>query len=196
MLMNKNHQKCLIKFLPSKKTIEVPRDYNLRQAILDCDLELESSCGGVGTCGKCRVRVIEGDIFSKKSKFIDQNDAEAGFVLACLSKVKSNLIIDIPEVKKSKAKIEKGAFSIEKQKKYVSVNKNELSEIEIKPWIIKEIIEVEKPILGYSTSDIYRLKKSINNVLNIEDIKIPINLLRELPFLLREKKLECNSYSR
>ena len=33
----------------------------------------------------------------------------------------------------------------------------------------------------------YRLMKSIKNVLNIEDVKIPINLLRELPFLLREK---------
>ncbi len=185
--MDKNHQKCLIKFLPGKKTIEVPRDYNLRQAILDCGLELESSCGGVGTCGKCKVQVIEGDIFSKKSKFIDQKDMEDGFVLACASKVRSNLIIDIPEVKKSKAKIEKGVLSIEKQKKYVGVNKNELSEIEIKPWILKETIEVEKPILGYSTSDIYRLKKSIKSVLNIEDIKIPINLLRELPFLLREK---------
>ena len=53
----------LIKFLPDEKTIEVPRDYNLRQAILDCGLELESSCGGVGTCGKCKVHVIEGDIF-------------------------------------------------------------------------------------------------------------------------------------
>ena len=92
--------------------------------------------------------------FSKKSKFIDQKDIEGGFVLACASKVRSNLIIDIPEVKKSKDKIEKGMLSIEKQKKYVGVNKNELSEIEIKPWILKETIEVEKPILGYSTSDV------------------------------------------
>ena len=40
----------MVKFIPGGETIKVPRDYNLKQAILDCGLEVESSCGSVGTC--------------------------------------------------------------------------------------------------------------------------------------------------
>lgn len=185
--MNKEHLKYLVKFLPGGETIEVSRDYNLRQAILDCGLEVESSCGGVGTCGKCKVKVIDGNVFSKKSKFIDIKDRENGYVLSCAAKIKSDLVIQIPEFKKTKTGIEKGAFSIDKQKRYTGVSENELSAIEIKPWIIRETIEIEKPKLGYNTSDLYRLKKSFKSSLNIKEINIPINILRKLPFILREK---------
>ncbi|MCL4377467.1 MAG: ASKHA domain-containing protein [Actinobacteria bacterium] len=186
--MNKEYQKYLVKFLPGGKEIKVIRDYNLRQAILDCGLELESSCAGAGTCGKCRVKIIEGNVSSKKSKFIDINDKENGYVLACASKIKSDLIVEIPEFKKTKTRIEKGAFSINKYKKYAAVSENEFSEVKINPWLIKETIKIEKPKLGYSTSDLYRLEKSIKNTLNIEQkINIPIDILRKLPFVLREK---------
>lgn len=185
--MSNEHPKYLVKFLPGEETIEVSRDYNLKQAILDCGLEVESSCGGVGTCGKCLVKVIDGNVFSKKTKFIDIKDRENGYVLSCTAKIKSDLVIQIPEFKKSKTGIEKGTFSIDKQKRYAGVSENELSEIEIKPWIIKETIEIEKPKLGYNTSDLYRLRKSLKNSLNIEEINIPINILRKLPFILREK---------
>ncbi|MHB1336924.1 MAG: ASKHA domain-containing protein [Candidatus Humimicrobiaceae bacterium] len=185
--MNKEYPKYLVKFLPSEKTIKVSRDYNLKQAILDCGLEVESSCGGVGTCGKCLVKVIDGNVFSKKTKFIDIIDRKNGYVLSCITKIKSDLVIQIPEFKKSKTGIEKGTFFRDKQKRYAGVSENELSEIEIKPWVIKETIEIEKPKLGYSTSDLYRLKKSFKNSLNMEEINIPINILRKLPFILREK---------
>ena len=185
--MNNKHPKHTVKFLPGGETIEVSHEYNLKQAILDCGLEVESSCGSVGTCGKCLVKVIEGNVLSKKNKFIDIKDRENGYVLSCITKIKSDLVIQIPEFKKSKTGIEKGTFSIDKKKKYSGVSENELSGIEIKPWIIKETIEIEKPKLGYNTSDLYRLKKSFKSSLNMEEINIPINILRKLPFILREK---------
>ena len=55
-------EKYLVEFLPSGKSIKVNLNYNLRQAILDCGLEIESSCGGVGTCGRCIVQIKEGKV--------------------------------------------------------------------------------------------------------------------------------------
>ena len=62
-----------VKFLPSKKIIKVPEGYNLKQAVLDCGIDIESSCGGVGTCGRCKVQVVSGKVYSEKSKFISEN---------------------------------------------------------------------------------------------------------------------------
>ncbi|MBU2563483.1 MAG: 2Fe-2S iron-sulfur cluster binding domain-containing protein, partial [Actinobacteria bacterium] len=76
-----NQKKYLIKFIPGGKSIKVSTDYNLKQAILDSGINIISSCGGVGTCGRCKVRVKEGKVNTKKSKFISSKEKENGYVL-------------------------------------------------------------------------------------------------------------------
>jgi len=180
-------KKYLIKFLPDGRSIEVPPDYNLRQAILDSGLDIDSSCGGVGTCGRCRVRVIKGDTGSKKTRFISANDKKKGFVLSCLTKVKSDLEIEIPPRKKSRAKIAEGKYSSSISKDYSGISTEELSSVEVKPWFLKENLIVEKPTLSCGTSDLYRINKSIREKMGINNPDIPINLIRKLPDRLRKQ---------
>ncbi len=177
-----NQKKFLVKFSPSGKSIKVPSGYNLKQAVLDAGLDIDSSCGGVGTCGKCRVQVKGGDIRSKKTKFISADKASEGFVLSCQAEIKSDLEVDIPEQKKAKAKIAEGM--------YKGISAEELEDIEIKPWIIKETIKVKEPSLSSGTSDLFRLKKSISENLDIQDCIVPIDLIRKLPQRLRAKNWE------
>ncbi len=180
-------KKYLIKFLPDGRSIKVPPGYNLRLAILDSGLNIDSSCGGVGTCGKCRVKVIKGNTGSKKTKFISASDKNKGFVLSCLAKVKSDLEIEIPSSKKSKAKIAEGKYSSRTQKAYSAINTRELSSVEVKPWFLKENLIVEEPTLSSGTSDLFRIKKSIRETMGIKDTGIPIHLIRKLPDRLRRQ---------
>ncbi|MFC2159346.1 ASKHA domain-containing protein [Actinomycetota bacterium] len=180
-------KKCLIKFLPDGRSIEVPSGYNLRQAILDIGLDIDSSCGGVGTCGKCRVKVIKGEIGSKKTRFISASDKRKGFVLSCLAKVKGDLEVEIPVRKKSRAKIAEGKYSIRTSKSYSGISTDELSSVEVKPWFLKENLQVEEPTLSYGTSDLYRIKKSIRETMGIKNPDIPIHLIRKLPDRLRRQ---------
>jgi len=180
----------LIRFLPDNKTIKVPKDYNLRQALLDCGIDIESSCGGVGTCGRCRVQVTKGRTRSKRNKFITPDEKKKGYALSCLTKIESDLTVVIPERKKLKSKIEEGLFEKTTDKLYSNIKKDELAAAEIKPWIIKDSVEIEKPTLNYNVNDLYRLEKSVKNKLKIENIFVPIRILRELPFLLRENNWE------
>ena len=179
-----------VKLLPGEKIIKVPQNYNLRQAILDCGIDIESACGGVGTCGRCKVQVKSGRIYSKRNKFIKGKEKEDGYVLSCLSKVRSDAVIFIPEKKKVRAKIEEGKFEIDKNKIYSGINTDELAAVEIKPWIIKERINVERPTLDYNTSDLYRLNKSLKTTLKLNDVSIPLNVVKKLPHLLRENNWE------
>jgi uncharacterized 2Fe-2S/4Fe-4S cluster protein (DUF4445 family) len=185
--MNKK-KKYHVKFLPSDKSIEVPPGYNLRQAILDCGLEIDSSCGGVGTCGRCAVRIVSGEIDTKKTKFIKEKLANKGFVLSCLSEIKSDLVVEIFYRQQRKAKIAEGRFKPDKLSEYAEVKQSELSSIEVNPWIIKENIEVEKPSLSYGTSDLYRLKKTVAARTGIKNLYIPINLIRKIPYEIRKKE--------
>lgn len=185
-----NQKKYLIKFLPSGKSVKVSPNYNLKQAILDSGIHIDSSCGGAGTCGRCKVWVREGKVNTKKSKFISPKQEEMGYVLSCLSKVKSDLIVEIPMRKKAGVKIEKGRFADIGSKIYADISKDEFSSVEIKPWIKRETVVVKKPSLGYGTSDLFRLKKSIRENLGIENCTVPIHIIRQLPLVLRKKNWE------
>ncbi|MDZ7837710.1 MAG: ASKHA domain-containing protein [Actinomycetota bacterium] len=178
---NKYH----IRFLPSNKQIDVPKNYNLRQAILDCGIHIDSSCGGVGTCGRCVVQVKEGKVDAKRTKYLSDEKVNEGFVLSCMARVTGDMVVAIPETRAVKAIIEKGQL-VQVSKAYAGVSSQEFETVKPEPWIKNIEVEVEKPSLTFGTSDLYRFKKVVKDKLGIEDIEIPIDVLKKLPWVLRE----------
>ena len=53
--------KIEVTYLPSGKTVRVPGGTTLFNAAHWAGLPIESTCGGRGTCGKCSVRILEGE---------------------------------------------------------------------------------------------------------------------------------------
>ncbi|RYZ87219.1 MAG: (2Fe-2S)-binding protein, partial [Proteobacteria bacterium] len=49
-----------IKFLPDSKIVDASQDETLLDAGLRAGIDIATSCGGSGTCGTCRVFVIQG----------------------------------------------------------------------------------------------------------------------------------------
>ncbi|HOQ57914.1 MAG TPA: NADH:ubiquinone reductase (Na(+)-transporting) subunit F [Bacteroidales bacterium] len=60
---------------------------------------LPSACGGGGTCGMCKCRVLEGggSILPTETGFFSRREQQEQWRLACQVKVKDNLKIQIPE---------------------------------------------------------------------------------------------------
>ena len=46
-----------VTFLPGKRAIEVSEGSTVMEAAIAAGVPLESTCGGRGTCGKCKVQV-------------------------------------------------------------------------------------------------------------------------------------------
>ncbi len=67
-------------------------------ALADAGLFVSSACGGGGTCGQCRVRVLEGggQLLPTEASLISKREAAEGFRLACQLGVKQNLRIELP----------------------------------------------------------------------------------------------------
>lgn len=58
---------------------------------------LTASCGGKGTCGKCKVHILEGDAGTVSYGKLPPSEREAGLTLACTSFPKTEVLIEIPE---------------------------------------------------------------------------------------------------
>ena len=60
---------------------------NLLKVARRAGIAIDAPCSGNGSCGKCLVQLVEGDLDSPKSFYISDVDYAEGWRLACLSRV-------------------------------------------------------------------------------------------------------------
>lgn len=82
-----------------EKTLTVPSGSSLLTTLQNAGVYLSSACGGQGTCGQCRCRVLKGggEILTTERPHFNRKQVNAGYRLSCQVKVKEDLDIRIPE---------------------------------------------------------------------------------------------------
>ncbi len=81
------------------RELEVPPGGKLHEALAEQGVLLPTACGGKGTCGQCRVRVLEGGgvLLPTEASLINRREAAEGYRLACQVRVNENLRLEVPE---------------------------------------------------------------------------------------------------
>src|SRR5690554_5624924 len=91
-----------VKFLPANKVVEVPEGNTILQAAAAAGVQVESTCGGKGTCGKCLVQLTKDDLTPPsllEKKFLSDAQLKAGWVLACQRPLEKDLVVKLQEQK-------------------------------------------------------------------------------------------------
>jgi len=81
--------------LPDDLWLKVRRGKTVWEALLKEDVELMGDCGGLGKCGKCKIRVISsiGKPTEQERELLDEEELKQGIRLACRTKIKKDLVI-------------------------------------------------------------------------------------------------------
>jgi Na+-transporting NADH:ubiquinone oxidoreductase subunit F len=82
-----------------EKILKTEMGNSLLSTLSNNQVFLPSACGGGGTCGMCKCRVLEGggSILPTETGFFSRRQQQEQWRLACQVKVKDNLKIQIPE---------------------------------------------------------------------------------------------------
>ncbi|MDN5351679.1 MAG: Na+-transporting NADH:ubiquinone oxidoreductase subunit [Clostridiales bacterium] len=82
-----------------EKTLTVDGGDTLLSALVEQKIFIPSACGGKGSCGYCKVTVLEGggEILPTELGYVSPEERKAGVRLSCQLKVRENLKIQIPE---------------------------------------------------------------------------------------------------
>ncbi len=82
-----------------EKDVEVGAGGKLLNVLADEKLFVSSACGGGGTCGQCKVNVLEGggEILQTELSHITKKEAREGCRLSCQVAVKQDMKIEVPE---------------------------------------------------------------------------------------------------
>ncbi|MFZ5800238.1 MAG: ASKHA domain-containing protein [Candidatus Omnitrophota bacterium] len=176
--------KFKITFLPQNKTIAVDKGTSILSAAISLGLNINSSCGGDGVCGRCKIILKKGKIFSQGSGRLTSEEKQKGYLLACLSLAESDLEVEVPPESRLDAEviIEGGsATDIDKPPSFLPEGIFALA-----PLSTKLFLKIPAPTLDDKVSDLERLYREIQQSLDTPILETTLANIRRLGELLRE----------
>ena len=78
--------------------IECNAGDNLLELARRANVAIDAPCSGNGSCGKCRVKLVEGEVESYPSRHITAEEYDAGWRLSCCSKVVGDCTVFVPDI--------------------------------------------------------------------------------------------------
>ncbi len=186
-------EKFKIIFYPDNKTIEVEKGKSILSAAISIGVYINSSCGGDGVCGRCKVILKKGQVFTQPTGRISLEERKKGIYLACLTTAQSDLEVEIPPESRldlEKLSLEeidlrlKGLYS---ESEDVEPSESVLDE-EIfvhSPLATKLYLELPPPNLEDKISDLERLYRQIRRIQDIPIMQTGLSNIRRLGELLR-----------
>lgn len=157
------------------------------------DIFIDAPCNGNVSCGKCKVKLLNGKVDTEKTRHISDDEIKQGYVLACNSKVVSDIEVDVPSKLSSSMygmKIEGGGKekdeAIFNRAKKIAENHN----LKFSTNIRKKYIELSEPTLDDNISDVDRIQRYVRHHLGYNEIDFRLDILRKIPILLRESNFK------
>jgi uncharacterized 2Fe-2S/4Fe-4S cluster protein (DUF4445 family) len=140
--------------------------------LFDCaswnGIAIDSTCGGHGTCKKCKVRVASGDqaVSSVDPRAFSPDELRAGWRLACRAQAEADLTVEVPQLQtRPKAAL-------------AGVGRHVI----LRPAVQKRYLELSEPTLEDQTSDLERVLAAMDDV----ELRVPLDLVRTLGKTLRD----------
>lgn len=161
-----------ITFLPQQKAIAVPTGTNLLQAAALAGVPVEGNCGGKGTCGKCRVKVVEGlrgEPSAAEEKALTAGELASGWVLACRRKVLQNTVVELQ-------------LSDDAHSRKTSL-RSAVAEVQPEQSVEKVALKLKRPSIDDQTPDLERLLQALQR----PELTVNLSLLSGLPGVLRQQ---------
>jgi len=187
-------QKFKITFFPDNKIIEAEKDKTILSAAISAGIHLNSACSGDGVCGRCKVILKKGEVVTQSSGLVSPEEKKNNIYLACLSAIHSDLEIEIPLASRvdfdnlPPAEVRQrlgGIYSnIEDVLAVETLRKEKL--FKHSPFASKVYLELPKPSLSDSLSDLERLFRSLRKIQAVEVMQTGLYNIRQLSELLRD----------
>ncbi|MEM3549704.1 MAG: ASKHA domain-containing protein [Candidatus Bathyarchaeia archaeon] len=162
-------------FEPYGRRVKVKIETSIFEAARKAGIRLRSGCGGKGLCGKCKVIVADkkaaAHLTEVERGHLSLEEISAGYRLACLTLLKTDATIMVPEESRV------GALKIQ------AFGEELLPTLD--PAVKKYYITLAEPTLFNAKPDMERVVSTLDEEHSLKELKMEYGVLRELPRVLR-----------
>ena len=164
-------------------------DTTLLEVAKSSNVAIDAPCNGNGSCGKCRVKLLEGTLDGPQTGHISDEEYADGWRLSCASKIASDVVILVPDI----------ASAYQSRMKTADLSSGEeiaifeKLEADIKAAgvafendFVEAFVQMDEPTLDDTMPDTERLIWGVKNTLECEDVRLPYYVVKKLAATLRE----------
>jgi len=162
---------------------------NLLELARRANVAIDAPCSGNGSCGKCRVKLVEGELDTIPSRHISDEEYNAGWRLSCNSKVVSDCVVFVPDIASAyQSRMKTADLSSPKEIAIFEECQAQLKEcgIHFENSFRSLVLTLNEPTLDDTMPDNERLTWAIQSELGVEQVKIPYTVMLKLASTLRE----------
>ena len=163
-------RKLEVTYLPYDRTTRVPPGTTLFSAAHWIGLPIDSTCGGRGTCGKCKVRIVRGrsDPQDADHRQLRPVEIAEGWRLSCQAHIHEDMTCEVPQLLRVPKAATMGLGRL----------------VILDPNVRKVYLQLSEPSLHDQRSDTARLKDALTE--EGHDMVAGVAALRTLPGVFRE----------
>ncbi|HKK96411.1 MAG TPA: ASKHA domain-containing protein [Anaerovoracaceae bacterium] len=150
-----------ITFMPNNITGIADSNESILDVASRVGVNIDGNCAGAGTCGKCKVKIVDGNVKLTKEQdlVLTKHEYENNYRLACCTKAKSDIVVLVPETETITSRKEKLLklpdwfnFDVNVVKKCLNIKKSNLEKQEsiekkLKYSLGKENLFIDRDVL-------------------------------------------------
>lgn len=173
----------------SPVTMECNDGENLLELARRANVAIDAPCSGNGSCGKCRVKILEGEVESLPSRHISQEEYQEGWRLSCSCRVKGDCMVLVPDIASAyQSRMKTADLSSPKEIAIFEECEENLknSGIRFVNRYRSAVLTMAEPTLDDTMPDNERLTWAIQEALGVEKVEIPFCVMEKLAHTLRE----------
>jgi uncharacterized 2Fe-2S/4Fe-4S cluster protein (DUF4445 family) len=175
-----------IKFLPHNREIAFPESGSVLHAAMEAGVHVNASCGGEGLCGKCRIIIEKGHVEGGISERLSKEDLDAGYRLACLCRIKSDLTVRVPV----ESEIDEKVLNRVPPRRTARIQQMNLEDLKSKglfiPPVEKRYLELPEPSSTDNLADTSRLVNFLRVKHGEHRLVVRLPVIRKIQKISRE----------
>ncbi|MBA4417544.1 MAG: ferredoxin [Syntrophus sp. (in: bacteria)] len=176
-----------VTFLPMDRVFQAEDGDNLLDAAMKAGVHINASCGGNGACGKCKVMVRKGNIFSPPHQAISPEEYEKGVRLACRTVVHGDAFVEVP----LESQVDRMALKRTRETPHI-LSPADIGQlvagVDVDPAVFKRYVELPPPATEDNVSDLVRLTRELKAQYGIDDFSVDFGFFKSMSRILREAR--------
>ena len=162
---------------------------NLLELARRGNVAIDAPCSGNGSCGKCRVQLLEGQLDTIPSRHISEEEFQNGWRLSCNCKVIGDCTVLVPDIASAyKSRMKTADLSSPEEVAIFETAQRQLKEsgIVFENPFRAVTLSMSAPSEEDTMPDIERLTWAIRSELGVEKVDVPFAVMVKLAKVLRE----------
>ena len=169
--------------------ISVSPEETLLEAARKANVAIDAPCSGNGSCGKCRVKLISGEVEGLQTSHISDEEFADGWRLSCCTYARSDVTVQVPDIASAyRSRMKTADLSTGEEVAIFEALLAGVKEagIRLDNNYCTVDLELSEPTLEDTMPDNERLTWALEEKTGCEKIRLPFYAMSRLPKALRD----------